>query len=238
LCRCQGLVRRFASGRGVHKVCMKKVTFSDTDEVREYNPEDTPADPLPPDPAEQTLAGKRGRPPKPVELLSPLQLSEKRMKTAEETYHGEKYAVFAKVIELKDRRAWDDHPSVVARLDERLDNQCRKVVELQLEWEARKREWELERAKQTLWLTSELEAAVDGWKECYEALKTLHARNVELAAEKRESIARFGEIAEALDRMDSNSAKMAAIEAKIAANEAEIAANKDRERVLWLRGIL
>jgi hypothetical protein len=30
---------------------MKKVTFSDTDEVREYNPEDTPADPLPPDPA-------------------------------------------------------------------------------------------------------------------------------------------------------------------------------------------
>ena len=123
-------VRRFASGRGSHKVCMKKVTFSDTDKVREYNPEDTPADPLPPDPAEQTLAGKRGRPPKPVELLSPLQLSEKRMKTAEETYLGEKDALFAKVIELKDRCAWLDHPSVVARLDERLDNRCRKVVEL------------------------------------------------------------------------------------------------------------
>ena len=98
---------------------MKKVTFSDTDEVREYNPEDTPADPLPPDPAEQTLAGKRGRPPKPVELLSPLQLSEKRMKTAEETYHGAKDALFAKGIELKDSHAWLGHPSVVARLDER-----------------------------------------------------------------------------------------------------------------------
>ena len=84
---------------------MKKVTFSDTDKVREYNPEDTSADPLPPDPAEQTLAGKRGRPPKPVELLSPLQLSEKRMKTAEETYHGAKDALFAKVIELKDSHA-------------------------------------------------------------------------------------------------------------------------------------
>ena len=63
---------------------MKKVTFSDTDEVREYDPEDTPADLLPQDPAQQTSTGKRGRPPKPVEPLSPLQLSEKRMKTAEE----------------------------------------------------------------------------------------------------------------------------------------------------------
>ena len=36
-------VRRFASGRGSHKVCkMKKVTFSDTDEVREYNPLEYP----------------------------------------------------------------------------------------------------------------------------------------------------------------------------------------------------
>ena len=126
---------------------MKKVTFSDTDEVREYNTEDTPADPLPPDPAQQTLAGKRGRPPKPVELLSPLQLSEKRMKTAEETYHGEKYALFAKVIELKDSHAWLGHPSVVARLDERLDNRCQGVVELQLEAEAAERSWECERKK-------------------------------------------------------------------------------------------
>ena len=49
------------------------------------------------------------------------------MKTAEETYHGEKDALFAKVIELKDKMAWLDHPSVVARLDERFDNRCRKV---------------------------------------------------------------------------------------------------------------
>jgi hypothetical protein len=145
---------------------MKKVTFSDTDEVREYNPEDTPADPLPPDPAEQTLAGKRGRPPKPVELLSPLQLSEKRMKTAEETYLGEKDALFAKVIELKDRCAWLDHPSVVARLDERLDTRCRKVVELGMQWEDRKREWESEREKETQRLISGWEATIDEWKEC------------------------------------------------------------------------
>ena len=91
------------------------------------------------------MTGKRGRPPKPVEHLSPLQLAEKRMKTAEETYHGEKDALFKHVIELKDRLAWYDHPSVVARLDERLDTRCRKVVDLQMDWEDSKREWEAER---------------------------------------------------------------------------------------------
>ena len=45
---------------------------------------------------------------------------------------------------------WLGQPSVVARLDERLDTRCRKVVELGMEWEDRKREWELERAKETL----------------------------------------------------------------------------------------
>jgi hypothetical protein len=214
---------------------MKKVTFSDTDEVREYNPEDTPADPLPPDPAEQTLAGKRGRPPKPVELLSPLQLSEKRMKTAEETYHGEKDALFAKVIELKDKMAWLDHPSVVARLDERLDNRCRKVVELGLQYEDRKQEWEAEREKETQRLISGWEATIDEWKECYEAAKTLRARNVQLAAEKRELIFQISEIHESHDYRASLRARIAAKEAEIAAIKA---ANKDRERVLWLRGIL
>jgi hypothetical protein len=126
---------------------MKKVTFNDTDQVREYTPEDTPADPHPPDPAQQTLAGKRGRPPKPVEHLSRLQLAEKRMKTAEETYHGEKIEPFAHVIELKDCFAWHDHPSVVARFDERLDKRCQGVVELQLEAETAERSWECVRRK-------------------------------------------------------------------------------------------
>jgi hypothetical protein len=238
LCRCQGLVRRFASGRGSRKVCMKKVTFSDTDEVREYNPEDTPADPLPPDPAEQTLAGKRGRPPKPVELLSPLQLSEKRMKTAEETYLGEKDALFAKVIELKDRCAWLDHPSVVARLDERLDTRCKKVVELGMQWEDRKREWESERKLETLRAAEDKLRIVCEWEAYIELTEARDAQHEALAAQMREHIAILDRICESHDRMESSRAAIAANEAKIAANKAEIAANKDRERVLWLRGIL
>ena len=67
------------------------------------------------------------------------------MKTAEETYLGEKDALFAKVIELKDRCAWLDHPSVVARLDERLDTRCRKVVALGMEWEDRQSSHSLSR---------------------------------------------------------------------------------------------
>ena len=45
-------------------------------------------------------------------------------------------------------------------------------------------------------------------------------------------------ICESHNRIESARAVIAANEAKIAANEAEIAAKKDRERVLWLRGIL
>ena len=238
MCRCQGLVRRFASGRGSRKVCMKKVTFSDTDEVREYNPEDTPADPLPPDPAEQTSTGKRGRPPKPAEPLSPLQLSEKRMKTAEETYHGEKDALFAKVIELKDSHAWFDHPSVVARLDERLDKRCRKVVALGMEWEDRKREWESERKLETLRAAEDKLRIVCEWEAFIELTEARDAQHEALAAQMREHIAILDRICENHDRMESNRAAIAANEAKIAANKAEIAAKKDRERVLWLRGIL
>ena len=231
MCRCQGLVRRFASGRGSRKVCMKKVTFSDTDEVREYDPEDTPADLLPQDPAQQTSTGKRGRPPKPVELLSPLQLSEKRMKTAEETYHRDKDALFAKVIELKDSHAWLDRPSVVARLDERLDKRCRKVVELGMQWEDRKREWESERAKETLRAAKDHLRVVCEWEACLEASEARDAQHEALAAQYREHIAIMERIRENHVRMESN-------RAAIAANEAQIAANEDRKRVLWLRGIL
>ena len=71
-------------GVGTQRPNKSKVSFSDADEVREYSPDDTAADPVPPDHAQQTLTGKRGRPPQPVEHLSPLQLAEKRMKMAEE----------------------------------------------------------------------------------------------------------------------------------------------------------
>jgi ABC-type hemin transport system substrate-binding protein len=51
-------------------------------------------------------------------------------------------------------------------------------------------------------------------------------------------VSRLERICENHNRMESARAVIAANEAKIAANEAEIAAKKDRERVLWLRGIL
>jgi hypothetical protein len=231
LCRCQGLVRRFASGRGVHKVCMKKVTFSDTDEVREYNPEDTPADPLPPDPAQQTLTGKRGRPPQPVEHLSPLQLAEKRMKTAEETYHGEKIGLFAHVIELKDRFAWHDHPSVVARLDERLDRRCRKVVDLQMDWEDSKREWEAERkaeavqmqlqvSERVLALSSQSAAYAKKWADAEE-------RVVEFAKQLAAEVSAHAQVRQELESVMSERSE-----------ELKVTCQEGRRRDLWLRGIL
>ena len=217
---------------------MKKVTFSDTDEVREYDPEDTPADLLPQDPAQQTLKGKRGRPRKPVELLSPLQLSEKRMKTAEETYHRDKDALFAKVIELKDSHAWLDRPSVVARLDERLDKRCRKVVELGMQWEDRKREWESEREKEKERAAEDRLEMLNNWEECLWAAKVFRAHNVQLETEKRELRERISEIHASHDHIESLKAEIAANEAVIKAGIAAKRELRDRERVLWLRGIL
>ena len=167
-----------------------------------------------------------------------MQLSEKRMKTAEETYHGEKDALFAKVIELKDRCAWLDHPSVVARLDERLDTRCKKVVELGMQWEDRKREWESERKLETLRAAEDKLRIVCEWEAYIELTEARDAQHEALAAQMREHIAILDRICESHDRMESSRAAIAANEAKIAANKAEIAANKDRERVLWLRGIL
>ena len=214
-------------GVGTQRPNKSKVSFSDADEVREYNPDDTAADPLPPDPAQQTLTGKRGRPPKPVEHLSPLQLAEKRMKTAEETYHGEKIELFAHVIELKDRFAWHDHPSVVARLDERLDRRCRRVVELGMEWEDRKREWESERSKETLraaehqmWLTNRFVASVELLKTVQERLE---AREVELHAATADRLADARKLAE-IYRQE--------------ACDLERKCEEERRRDLWLRGIL
>ena len=87
-------------------------------------------------PSPQTLAGpsrKRGRPPV---LLSPRQKAENEAAEAKSTYVEAKGKLHEHVNELRVNGAWFDAPSVVARLDERLDTNCRKVVELQLKSEA------------------------------------------------------------------------------------------------------
>ena len=214
-------------GVGTQRPNKSKVSFSDADEVREYNPDDTAADPVPPDPAQQTLTGKRGRPPQPVEHLSPLQLAEKRMKAAEETYHGEKIGLFAHVIELKDRFAWHDHPSVVARLDERLDKRCRNVVELQMEWEDGKREWESERSKERLRAAEHQMWLINQWEASVKLLKTaeemLEAREVELRAAYADHLADVRKLAE-IYRQE--------------VCDLERDGKEERRRDLWLRGIL
>ena len=83
-------------------------------------------------PSPQTLAGssrKRGRPP--VEL-SPRQIAENKAAEAKSTYLEAKSKLHEHVNELRMAGAWFDAPSVVARLDERLDTKCRKVVDSQL----------------------------------------------------------------------------------------------------------
>ena len=210
---------------------MKKVTFSDTDEVREYDPEDTPADLLPQDPAQQTSTGKRGRPRKPVELLSPLQLSEKRMKTAEETYHGEKDALVAKVIELKDSHAWLDRPSVVARLDERLDKRCRKVVALGMEWEDRKREWESERELEAAQMAAQVA------KRESELSAKVAATATEAATAATEAATVASElVAEVSAHVETLKELQRVVEEQ--AEKLRVTCQEGRRRVLWLRGIL
>ena len=99
------------------------------------------------------------------------------MKTAEETYHGAKDALFAKVIELKDSHAWLGHPSVVARLDERLDKRCRKVVELGLQYEDRKQEWESEQERE---MCSPKNECLDYFNRFVENPDVLHASVAQL----------------------------------------------------------
>ena len=104
-------------GVGTQRANKSKVTFSEKDEVEEYNPAD-PAAAAPPaeDPTRASSAPKRGRPPKPVEDLTPLEQAEKRMKTAVHKYQEEKFALLKKVGDLKGELAWMDHPSTVAHL--------------------------------------------------------------------------------------------------------------------------
>ena len=104
-------------GVGTQRANKSKVTFNEKDEVKEYDPADPAAAAPPAETPPTSSAPKRGRPPKPVEVLTPLEQAEKRMKTAVHKYQEEKDALWKKVIELKGELAWMDHPSTVARLE-------------------------------------------------------------------------------------------------------------------------
>ena len=135
-------------GVGTQRANKSKVTFNEKDEVKEYNPADPAAAAPPAETPPTSSAPKRGRPPKPVEDLTPLEQAEKRMKTVVHKYQEEKFALLKKVGDLKGELAWMDHPSKVARLDERLDKRCRALIELEEESEAATAAWEAERARE------------------------------------------------------------------------------------------
>ena len=145
MCRCQGLVRRFATGRGHRKVCKKKVAIGKKFQAMDNQLVEPEAEAQGPETPRETSARKRGRPPGLKEALSPLEQQEKRMKTAKEKYYSERHALACKIIELHRHRAFDDHASTVKRLYERLDARAKRVVDLQLEAEAAEAAWQYER---------------------------------------------------------------------------------------------
>lgn len=145
MCRCQGLVRRFATGRGHRKVCKKKVTIGKKFQAMDNQPVEPEAEAQGPETTRETSARKRGRPPGLKEALSPLEQQEKQMKTAKEKYYSERHALACKIIDLHRHRAFDDHNSTVKRLYERLDARAKRVVGLQLEAEAAEAAWQYER---------------------------------------------------------------------------------------------
>ena len=162
MCRCQGLVRRFATGRGHRKVCKKKVTIGKKFQAMDNQPVEPEAEAQGPETTRETSARKRGRPPGLKEALSPLEQQEKQMKTAKEKYYSERHALACKIIDLHRHRAFDDHNSTVKRLYERLDARAKRVVGLQLEAEAAEAAWQYERKAEKV---QRLEAHVALFKE-------------------------------------------------------------------------
>ena len=115
-------------GLGSRKVCMNRVTFADRDEVVvECNPDKPAAAAHRAEPSTETLTSpcrKRGRPKRIPEEVSPLEHKEKNMKSAAKAYHDELEALFTKVIEHHRKRDFDQWPSVVDRLRERLSQRA------------------------------------------------------------------------------------------------------------------
>ena len=218
-------------GVGTQRANKSKVTFTEKDEVEEYNPADPAAAAPPAEDPSTSSAPKRGRPPKPVEHTTPLEQAEKRMKSAVHKYQEEKFALSVKIGDLKGKLAWMDHPSTVARLDERLDKRCRALIELEEESEAATAAWELERARERV-----------------EALNREMARGERHAALLRELIeakeAHMGVQEQLEEERAAHSAEMHELRGKVVhhlserVKELEYSCEKARVRDLWLRGII
>ena len=116
------------------------MTFSDCDEVVEYNPAEPAAAAHRPEPSTETSTSKRDRPKRIPEELSPLEHIEKHTKSAAKACHDELEALYTKVIEHYRNRDFDLQPSVVNRLRERLSKRAEKMVELKM-WPPRMRSW-------------------------------------------------------------------------------------------------
>jgi len=182
-------------------------------------------------PSPQTLAGssrKRGRPP--VEL-SPRQKAEKEAAEAKSTYLEAKSKLHEHVNELRVAGAWFDAPSIVARLDERLDTKCRKVVDLQLKSERADLAVDLARERE---LADALEGRIAAEKRLEEA-RDEHMR--ELQAKDREILEYAKEGLRATQKLREQCEELATVHAR----EAERCEKVEREfrmRELWEEGIL
>jgi hypothetical protein len=218
-------------GVGTQRANKSKVTFSEKDEVEEYNPADPAAAAPPAENPTASSAPMRGRPPKPVEDLTPLEQAEKRMKTAVHKYQEEKFALLKKVGDLKGELAWMDHPSTVARLDERLDKRCRALIELEEESEAATAAWEAERALERVEVAERWLAGVEREEalllELIEVKEARHALQEQLEEEREAHSAGMHEAQRKVVHHLSERVK-----------ELEYSCGKARVRDLWLRGII
>ena len=218
-------------GVGTQRANKAKVTFNEKDEVQEYIPADPAAAAPPAEDPSTSSAPKRGRPPKPKEHVTPLEQAEKRMKTAVHKYQEEKFALLKKIGDLKGELAWMDHPSKVARLDERLDKRCRALIELEEESEAATAAWEAERALERVevaerWLAGvEREEALNN--ELIEVKEARHALQEQLEEEREAHSAGMHEAQRKVVHHLSERVK-----------ELEYSCGKARVRDLWLRGII
>ena len=218
-------------GVGTQRANKSKVTFNEKDEVEEYIPADPAAAAPPAENPSTSSAPKRGRPPKPVEHVTPLEQAEKRMKTAVHKYQEEKFALLKKIGDLKGELAWMDHPSKVARLDERLDKRCRALIELEEESEAATAAWEAERALERVEVAERWLAGVEREEalllELIEVKEARHALQEQLEEERE---------AHSAGMLEAKQKVVSVLSERI--KELEYSCGKARVRDLWLRGII
>ena len=156
-----------------------------------------------------------------------MEQAEKRMKTAVHKYQEERFALCVKVGDLKGELAWMDHPSTVARLDERF----RALIELEEESEAATAAWELERLKakkealvRELAVREDLCAALGELREAKEAHECVQEQ---LEAERE---------AHSEEMLEARQKVISVLSERI--EELKYSSGKARVRDLWLRGII